>query len=427
MNRLIDTPQPLPRETYRFLGRALPLLRWATLAVLLLLTLMRPAPSHGGVPNWVLVLCFVGYNLLVDLLRHQFSRLRSFAWVALIDLPVAGLLYLLSTESGGPLFVLFFLAVDSAAASLTLRGTLIYTTAAAALATFVEVMLPFWSSSPRDIRQLVARLVMLALVGAGMAILTHRLALEQAAVNHAHAETARAAALDHLRADFIATVSHDLRTPLTAARAGLGMLETSGRDRLRPDEQALLGNVRRNTEYLGVLIDDLLAFNELEAGALHLERVPFDLRAMVMDATAAVGTLLKEKGQTLEVHLPDVLPVEGDPRRLAQVVVNLLANAHRHTPAGTHITVTGEAKAHAVLLMVRDNGPGIPEAEREAIFRRFYRGTSPLVAAQGGSGLGLAIARGIVELHGGRMWVASEAGGGATFFFSLPCAGEGAE
>lgn len=421
MNSPIDRAKPLPTDTYRFLGRVLSPLRWATLTVLLLLTLIQPVPSRGGVPNWVLVLCFVGYNACVDVLRHQSPRLRSFAWVALTDLPVATLLYLLSTEPGGPLFVLFFLAVDSAAASLTLRATLIYTAVAGVLATAIEVMLPFWSSTERDIRQLVARLVMLALVGVGMAIVTRRLALEHESAQRDHAKAEHAADVDRLRGDFIATVSHDLRTPLTAARAGLGLLEASGQERLHADERKLLANVRRNTEYLGVLIDDLLAFNQLEAGVLQLDCVPLDLRTIVADATTAVSTLLREKGQTLVIDMPDVLPSEGDPRRLTQVIVNLLANAHRHTPAGTCITVTSRTETREVVLTVSDNGPGIPDGEREAIFRRFYRGSAPqIVGTQAGTGLGLAIARSIVELHGGRMWATSEAGGGAAFSLSLP-------
>lgn len=138
---------PAGPETYRFLGRVLPWLRWATVAALLLITLMRPSTSSVGLPTWTLVLTFAGYNLLVHLLQRWRPALRSFAWVALMDLPVAGFLYLLGVEAGGPLFVLLFLAVDSAAASLTLRGILLYLGAAAAITTAVESMLP--SGRPR--------------------------------------------------------------------------------------------------------------------------------------------------------------------------------------------------------------------------------------------------------------------------------------
>lgn len=417
--------RPVPPEMFHFLGRALRWLRWTALAVLLLITLMRPPPSRSGVPDWAFILIFVGYNLLVDLAHRRSPRLRSFAWVAITDLLVAAALYLISTEPGGPLFVLFFLAVDSAAASLSVRDTLAYTVAAATIAAVIESMLPLWSSTPRDLRQLIARIVMLGLVGAGMAIVTRRLALEHAATRRVQAEAERLAALDNVRETFIATVSHDLLTPLTAAKAGLGLLETSVADRLRPDEAGLLRTIRHNTEYLGVMIDDLLAFNQIEAGVLRLDRKPFDLRSIVGHATETVRILLAQKEQTMAVDLPAPLPCDGDSRRLLQVLVNVLSNAHRHTPEGSHIVVAGDRTPTEIHLTVRDNGPGFPPGEREAIFRRFYRGGSPSALASGGSGLGMAIARGIVELHGGRMWAESPPGGGATFHVVLPCATEG--
>lgn len=411
---------PAGPETYRFLGRVLPWLRWATVAALLLITLMRPSTSSVGLPTWALVLTFAGYNLLVYLLQRWRPALRSFAWVALMDLPVAGFLYLLGVEAGGPLFVLLFLAVDSAAASLALRGILLYLGAAAAITTAVESMLPLWSSTAADVRMLGARLVMLGLVGGGMAILTRRLALEHEATRLVRDEAERLEELDRLRADFIATVSHELRTPLTAARAGLGLVEASGFDRLRADERDLLGTVRRNIGYLNALIADLLAFNELEAGALRLDREPLDLRAVVREALAAVESLFQEKGQTLAVDLPEPLPHEGDPRRLEQVLVNLLANAHRHTPSGTHVAIAGRVAADDVLLAISDTGPGIPAEEVERVFRRFHRLAPAPGAVEGGSGLGLAIARQLVELHGGRIWAESRLGHGATLHIALP-------
>ncbi len=129
-----------------------------------------------------------------------------------------------------------------------------------------------------------------------------------------------------------------------------------------------------------------------------------------------VHPLLREKGQSLEVDLPEPLPCLGDMRRLEQVVINLLANAHRHTPTDSRIAIAGEAGAGAAQLTVSDNGPGIPDEEREAIFQRFHR----LSVAGEGSGLGLAIARRIVELHGGQMDAESAPGRGASFHLTLP-------
>ncbi|MGI8854746.1 MAG: sensor histidine kinase [Thermomicrobiales bacterium] len=427
MDRLALHLRPAQLETYRFLNWALRWLRWITLAVLLLITLVRPAPNRGSLPNWSLILFFIAYNLLIGLLQHWSPNLRSFAWVALLDLLVASALYLLSTEPGGPIFVLFFLAVDSAAASLTLRDTLLYTAALATIAATIETMLPLWSSTSRDIRQLISRLVMLGLVGAGMAIVSRRLALEHAAAQRNQAEAGRMEELDRLRLEFISTVSHDLLTPLTASQAGLGMLEASIAERLQPAERDLLSNIRVNTEYLGVMIDDLLALNQIEAGMLRIEHTPIDLCVIARTAAATVHTLVTEKRQMVDLDLPDTLPCLGDARRLQQVLVNLLANAHRYAPEDARIMLHGAATGAEVHLSVHDTGPGIPAGEHEAIFQRFYRVASPMVSAVGGSGLGLAIARGIVELHDGRMWAESEAGQGATFHVVLPCPVRGEE
>jgi PAS domain S-box-containing protein len=244
---------------------------------------------------------------------------------------------------------------------------------------------------------------------------------EQLALERAQAE--QLAELDRLRRDFIASVSHDLRTPITAAGTGLGLLEISLVERLPADERRLLENVKRNLERLRLLIDDLLTYNQLEAGILRLERELLDLRMVATEALAALHPLIQHKGQTVVVDLPTPLVTEGDRWRLGHVLVNLLANAHEHTPPGTHITIAGCQAADEVVVTVRDTGPGIPAEALEVIFQRFQR----LDSVHGGSGLGLAIAKGIVELHGGRIWVESQVGAGASFSIALPHALNGGE
>ena len=406
-----------PEGPYRFVDRALLWLETATIAGLLLVALAQPTTGRLGLPIWGLVSLFAGYSLVAAFLqRRRTHSLRSFAWRYVADLPVIALLYFLGGEPGGLLFVLFFLAVDCAAASMTLRGTLLYAAAAVAVVAAVDLVLLPGSPSAEDARALVTRLILLALVAAGMAIVIRRLGLEQEEARSVRDEAERLEELDRTRSDFVSNVSHDLRTPLTAASAGLGMLDTSARERLRPDERALVDNVRRNVERLAGQIDDLLAYNQLEAGTLHPEREPLDLRAVVAEAISAVQPLTSEKGQTLEVDLPGPLPTLGDPRRLEQAVVNLLSNAHRHTPSGTRVAISGHVQGDEVLLSVDDDGPGLPAREQETIFRRSYR----LRPEGGGSGLGLTIARAIVELHGGRIRAESRPGEGATFRVALP-------
>ncbi len=122
------------------------------------------------------------------------------------------------------------------------------------------------------------------------------------------------------------------------------------------------------------------------------------------------------QGQQLEVELPEPLPTEADARRLEQVLVNLLTNAHQHTPVGTRIMVSGRSTGDEVVLAVSDTGPGIPQGELERVFQRFHR----LGTRGAGSGLGLAIASGIMALHGGRLWAESEPGSGVSFHAALP-------
>ncbi len=221
---------------------------------------------------------------------------------------------------------------------------------------------------------------------------------------------------DLLRAEVIATASHDLRQPLTAIRAGLGLLEDAAGDRLTPDEQGLLAAARLSGERLRVQVDDILVANQIEVGALRLERAPLDLRAVVTRALAVAWPSFHEKDQTLDLDVPEPLPLQGDARRLEQVVANQLDNATRHTPPGARVTVSGRCGDDAVHLVVRDTGLGIPATELEAVFARFHR----LDHAAGGSGLGLSIVRSIVALHGGRSWAESGAGDGAAFHVVLP-------
>lgn len=289
-----------------------------------------------------------------------------------------------------------------------------YTGAILAVVVIIAPTLPRWSANSDDLRQLSSRLVVLALVGVGSAATARRMAREYVQAHMLRAEAERLAELDRLRNDFISSISHDLRTPLTAARAGIGLLQSDMADQMKPENQHIWNNVRRNIERLKILIDDLLDLNHLKAGMMRLERQPIDLRLVVIEALASVITLLEAKRQT--VHLDLLMPLHtfGDTCRLEQVVVNLLANAQQHTPPGTQIMIVGRALADTVQLAVHDTGPGIPAAELKAIFLHFHR-----LGAQGGSGLGLAVAKSIVELHGGRIWAESEVGNGTTVTIAL--------
>lgn len=410
------------KDLDRFLERTISLLRWATILVVLLISLVKPPIHQPSVSEWTLVAVFGASNLLVDLIRWASGR-HAFIVRAVLDLALIGAVYTASTQPGGPIFALLVLVTAQTTAFMTLTGSLLYAGAAVAIAAVAEPRMLGWSSSDDDLRGLAGRLVALTLVGIGMGMLTRRMEHSQQAARSVLNETERLDALADLRAAFVLSVSHELRTPLTAARAGLGLLEASVAARLQGEEQDLLANTRRNVERLNHLIDDLLTSNHLESGSLRLDRRVIDLRLVVADAMAAIHPLTEAKGQTMELDLPEPLPHRGDARRLEQAVLNVVVNAHRHTPAGGRIVISGRNVENEVVVSVADNGPGIPQDELEAIFTRFHR----LATSDGGSGLGLAVARGIVELHGGRLWAASVLGQGAAFHLALPRAEPEAE
>lgn len=224
--------------------------------------------------------------------------------------------------------------------------------------------------------------------------------------------------LRRLQEDFIASVSHELQTPLTSIRAGLGLLATAVGETLGPAERELLAASRRNVERLRIEIAQLLEANRVIVGErAAVERSAIDLRAMVEGAVEAVRPLLHEKEQVVAVDMPDRLEVQGDARLMEQVLANLLSNAYRHTPRGTRIAVSSWFVGDQVRLAVHDTGPGIPADQLESIFQRFYRAPG---SQREGIGLGLAMARTAVEAQGGRLWAESIVGQGTVFIVSLP-------
>jgi signal transduction histidine kinase len=233
-------------------------------------------------------------------------------------------------------------------------------------------------------------------------------------------KAAESAAREQVERDLLNTVSHDLRTPLTAIKTGVSGLLAGGRERPAA-ELRLLQNMDRITERLIALVNDLLDMARLRAGRVVLAQAQVDLAELVRDAAATVRPLTEARGQHLALDVPPApLLVTGDRRRLEQALLNLLYNANRYTPNGGRITVGANAEGDGLRVWVRDTGPGIPPADQRRIFERFYTGPP----AEGGrgetTGLGLAIAHSLVELHGGSIGVESAPGAGSLFYFTLP-------
>jgi len=223
--------------------------------------------------------------------------------------------------------------------------------------------------------------------------------------------------LERQRDEFFSSVSHDLRTPVAAIKAAIGVILANEPVDMPAPLHRLLGNIDLAADELAKLIEDLLEIARLQAGRVTLWRSPIDLRDVVGRAVHAIEPLAAERGQTLEVEQP-TRPVtfDADGDRLGRVLRNLLANAQKYGRDGGCIGVRVEDASNQVRIFVTDDGPGIPVEDQERIFERFYRVGG---SATAGTGLGLAIARGLVELHGGTLSVESTPGQGSTFIVAL--------
>ncbi len=225
--------------------------------------------------------------------------------------------------------------------------------------------------------------------------------------------------LDQMKNQLLSIVSHELRTPLASIK---GFTTTLLRDDVQWDEATqrdFLKIIEEESDRLGELIDNLLDMSQTEAGALRIDREAVQLRNLVREAQERVSR--RSDSHWFVVDLPAQLPrVWADPRRVRQVLNNLLENAIKYSPNGGQITVTCEVEGDFVLVSVADQGQGIPQEYFNRVFDRFFQVDSASTRKSGGIGLGLAIAKGIVEAHGGRIWVESAPGQGSVFRFTLP-------
>jgi len=227
--------------------------------------------------------------------------------------------------------------------------------------------------------------------------------------------------LERVRAEFVANVSHELRTPLTAIR---GYLETLLEERLEEPAHArrFLAIAHTHAVRLGRLVDDLLQLSDVESG----RAVPVPTRVALREATALVtATFEREvarRGLQLENRVPADLAVRADPDRVSQILVNLVDNAVKYTPAGGRIAIRAERRDRWVETAVSDTGIGIPPRDLPRISERFYRVDKARSRELGGTGLGLAIVKHLVHAHGGELAIESEPGSGTTVRFTLPAA-----
>jgi signal transduction histidine kinase len=219
---------------------------------------------------------------------------------------------------------------------------------------------------------------------------------------------------------FIDTLSHELKTPLTSIIAAAGLLAEELENTADKSSQKLIQTIIQNAGTLEKRLAELLDIVKTGSGKIQLQLEPVDIKSLVQGVCMQITPLLQGKEQKLSTELPVSLPiVHGDGQRLEQVLLNLMTNAVKFTPQGGSISIKVREEDSGLLVAVTDNGVGIATEEQPRLFKPYSR-ISADRQRQPGLGLGLALAKQVVELHGGRIWVESEAGKGSTFSFFLP-------
>ena len=233
-------------------------------------------------------------------------------------------------------------------------------------------------------------------------------------------ETARE--LDRMKSEFVAVVSHEVRTPLTAIQGSLELVLDERYFQMSDKMRELLTICQTNVGRLRVLINEILDFSKIEASHLTLEFTSVSMADLGRETVTSMESLAEQKAIQLRFDAAEDLPViQADRMRIGQVLTNLIGNALKFTPEGGKVDVVFDRTPDGgVQCVVSDTGPGIAPEDLGKLFHKFQQVDSSLTRKQGGTGLGLAISKGLVEGHGGRIWVESEVGVGSRFCFTLP-------
>ncbi len=227
--------------------------------------------------------------------------------------------------------------------------------------------------------------------------------------------------VDRMKSEFVSLVSHELRTPLTSIVGYVDLLLEGDAGELNDEQTDFLEVVNRNAHRLSMLVTDLLDVSRIESGAIKLKRTELDLQALIQGVVDSMKPQLEAKKQMLKLRIGTKLPVVyADADRITHVLMNLLSNAHKYTPAEGNISISSSVEKDQVCVEVNDTGIGLSLQEQKRLFTKFFRAENPMTQEVSGTGLGLWITRSIVEMHGGEMGVSSTPGKGSTFSFTLP-------
>jgi two-component system sensor histidine kinase KdpD len=245
------------------------------------------------------------------------------------------------------------------------------------------------------------------------------LALERGRLTEEAAKAAALAESDQLKSALLAAVSHDLRTPLAVTKASVSSLLDPSVEWKEEERNEFLRAIDEETDRLTLLVGNLLDLSRIEGGVLKPDKEWYDVAELIGDVATKLAPYAARNRQTITTHVEADLPIVCfDYIEIAQVIMNLGENALKYSSAETEVELGARLIAGAIEISVRDHGPGISAKEQALIFEKFHRVGS--TSRMPGTGIGLAICKGLVEAHGGRIWVESKPGRGSTFRFTLP-------